>query len=257
MQLSVPSVLERRKIILLQKKKAGMKFLYPLPPNSIVTQTFAEHERRRELNGWTNYNGGIDWACPTGTPIKASQDGVVTVVRSDATGYGTHVRIEHTEGNTKYTTIYGHLKDIGVGMGDRVSAGEVIGTSDNTGFSSGPHLHFELRKGIQAIDPAPLLVKTLAELRGEDVQPDAVIRTTASGVEPQQFPVLPRVRVLVATLNIRLAPGVENRITGSLSMDNEVEVFRKINMGNDVWLQIGYEQYIAMQYDGNTLAGWV
>ncbi len=231
-----------------------MKFLYPLPPHSIVTQTFAEHERRRELNGWTNYNGGIDWACPTGTPIKAAQDGVVTVVRNDATGYGTHVRIEHTEGNTKYLTIYGHLKDVSVAIGDRVHAGDVIGSSDNTGFSSGPHLHFELRKGTQPIDPAPLLVKTLAELGETDVRPEV---TTSPGVEPQQFPTLPRVRVLVATLNIRSAPGVENRITGTLLMDTEVEVLRKITVGNDIWLQIGYEQYIAMKYEGNVLAQWV
>jgi hypothetical protein len=234
-----------------------VKFLYPLPPNSRVTQTFAEHERRREVNGWTNYNGGIDWACATGTSIKASQDGVVTVVRFDATGYGTHVRIEHTEGNTKYTTIYGHLNNVNMAVGDRVNAGDVIGTSDNTGFSSGPHLHFELRRGIQAIDPAPLLVKTLAELRGEEAQPDVVMRPAPSGIEPGQIPALPRVRVMVATLNIRSAPGLENRITGSLSMDAEVEVMRKISMGGDVWLQIGYEQYIAMQFDGNTLAQWV
>ncbi len=235
-----------------------MKFLYPLPPNSIVTQTFAEHERRRELNGWTNYNGGIDWACPTGTPIKASQDGVVIAVRSDATGYGTHVRIEHTEGNTKYTTIYGHLQDIRVGIGDRVSAGDVIGTSDNTGFSSGPHLHFELRRGIQAIDPAPLLVRTLAELGGADFQPEVETRpATDTGVEPQQLPDPPKVRIVAAMLNIRSGPGVENRITGTLLIDTEVAVLRKITMGGNVWLQIGYEQYIAMKYEGNILARWV
>ena len=73
-----------------------MKFLYPVPPNAIVTQTFAEHEHRREVNGWTNYNGAIDWGIATGTEIKAAQSGIVTVIRSDATGYGTHVRIEHT-----------------------------------------------------------------------------------------------------------------------------------------------------------------
>jgi hypothetical protein len=232
-----------------------MKFLYPLPPNSIVTQTFAEHERRRELNGWTHYNGGIDWACPTGTRIKAAQDGVVTVVRSDATGYGTHVRIEHKEGNTKYITIYGHLMDAGVSIGDKVKAGEVIGKSDNTGNSTGPHLHFELRKGGQAIDPAPLLVKTLAELGVEEVRPEE--EEAGPGVEPGQFPKLPRVRVLVAALNIRSAPGVESRITGNLVMDTEVAVLRKIVIGRDVWLQIGHEQYIALKFEGNILARWV
>lgn len=232
-----------------------MKFLYPVPPSSIVTQSFAEHERRREVNGWTNYNGGIDWGVPTGTSLKAAQVGTVTVVRSDATGYGTHVRIEHTEGNVKYTTIYGHLMKCNVEVGDVVNAGDVIGKSDSTGNSTGPHLHFELRKGTQPIDPAPLLVKTIAGLTrdesGEEEEPQDI------GVEPAQFPGLPKARVLVATLNIRSGPSVEDRIVGTLILDEKVEVFRKVLQGNNIWLQIGYQQYIAQKFDGNILAQWI
>jgi hypothetical protein len=231
-----------------------MKFLYPVPPNSIVTQTFAEHERRRELNGWANYNGGIDWGIPTGTSIKAAQNGTVLVVRNDATGYGTHVRIEHKEGNIKYTTIYGHLTKYNVAEGDAVSAGDVIGKSDSTGFSSGPHLHFEIRKGTQPIDPAPLLVKKVADLGDGEIHHEEPVD---AGVEPAQFPTLPKARVLVATLNIRSGPGVENRIAGTLIMDDKVEVLRKVLQGNDIWLQIGYQEYIAMRYDGNILARWI
>jgi hypothetical protein len=83
------------------------------------------------------------------------------------------------------------------------------------------------------------------------VDPDDV------GVEPAQFPVLPRASVTVATLNIRTGPGVENRIAGTLVLDNEVEVLRKIPKGSNVWLQIGHQQYIAMQYDGGILARWI
>jgi len=231
-----------------------MKFLYPVPPASIVTQTFAEHERRRELNHWTNYNGGIDWFVPTNTAIKAAQNGIVTVARADATGYGTHVRIEHVEGNTKYTTIYGHLMRANVEVGDTVSAGDMIGRSDSTGFSTGPHLHFEVRKGTQPIDPAPLLVKTIAELEVGTAHP---VEPVDVGVEPEQFPILPRVSITVAILNIRTGPGVENRIAGTLVVDDEVEVFRKIQRDSDIWLQIGHEQYIAMQYQGTILARWI
>lgn len=234
-----------------------MKFLYPIPPNSIVTQTFAEHEHRREVNGWTNYNGAIDWGIPSGTSIKAAQSGTVTVVRTDATGYGTHIRIEHLEGNIKYTTIYAHLMKCNVSIGDAVNAGDVIGKSDNTGNSSGPHLHFEVRRGIQPIDPAPLLVRTVAELGGGEIQPEEPEEPVEMGVEPAQFPKLPKVRALVATLNIRSGPGVENRITGSLIMNDKVEVIRKIPQGNNIWLQIGHQAYIAMRYDGNILAVWI
>jgi hypothetical protein len=237
-----------------QTEEAVMKFLYPVPPSSIVTQSFAEHEHRREVNGWTNYNGGIDWGIPTGTSIKAAQVGTVTVVRSDATGYGTHVRIEHTEGRVKYTTIYGHLMKTNVEVGDVVNAGDVIGKSDNTGNSTGPHLHFEIRRGNKPIDPAPLLVKTVAALTSEERE-EEVPRDI--GVEPAQFPGLPKARVLVATLNIRSGPSVEDRIVGTLILDEKVEVFRKVPQGNNIWLQIGYQQYVAQKFDGNILARWI
>ena len=58
-----------------------MNFLYPIPSNSIVTQTFAEHVHAAHVHGWQNYNGGIDWAVATGTPVKAAQDGKVAMVR--------------------------------------------------------------------------------------------------------------------------------------------------------------------------------
>ena len=231
-----------------------MKFLYPVSPSSIVTQTFAGHEHRREINGWTNYNGGIDWGIPTGTSIKAAQIGTVITVRNDATGYGTHVRIEHVEGNTKYTTIYGHLMKCNVAVGDVVNAGDVIGKSDNTGNSSGPHLHFEVRRGTQPIDPAPFLVKTVANLVGEEIPGEEPVDL---GSEPAQFPGLPKAHILVATLNIRSEPNIESRIAGTLIMDDKVEVLRKVTQGNDIWLQIGYQEYIAMRYDGNILAKWI
>jgi len=234
-----------------------MKFLYPVPPNSYVTQTFAEHERRREANGWTNYNGGIDWGIATNTTIKAAQHGVVTVTRDDATGYGTHVRLEHTEGNIKYTSIYGHLMRYTVNVGDQVSAGDMIGRSDNTGYSTGPHLHFEVRKGIQPIDPAPLLVRTVDELDGEPGEVVVPEPPEDTGTEPASFPELHKARVVTPVLNIRSGPSTDNRIVGYLSEGIKVAVIQKTMEGNNIWLQIGYEQYIAMRHDGYILARWV
>lgn len=232
-----------------------MKFLYPVPPTSIVTQTFAEHVHRARVNGWQNYNGGIDWAISTGTSIKAAQSGKVVLVRNDATGYGNHVRIQHEEG---YLTIYGHMMDFKVKAGDEVSAGQVIGRSDNTGFSTGPHLHFELRKNNVAIDPAPLLVERLdgtepggeEEPGGEQEQPDV-------GPEPQSFPALPKARVTSQIgLNVRAGAGIGNPLIGYLPSGTEVEVIRKVPQGGDIWLQIGYQQYIAMKVGNEKLAEW-
>lgn len=137
-----------------------MQFRYPVSATAPVTQTFAQHVLRANANGWSNYNGGIDYAVPTGTPIEAAQAGTVTVARSDATGYGTHVRIQHGDG---YLTIYGHGSKLLVKAGEKVEAGQVIMLSGSTGNSTGPHLHFELRKDGKAIDPQPLLTADTPE----------------------------------------------------------------------------------------------
>ena len=86
---------------------------------------------------------GIDLGGVEGvTNIYAVRAGTVSVVRKQSNGFGNHVYIKHASG---YTTIYGHLHSITVRQGQAVSAGTVIGKLGNTGFSSGPHLHFELR----------------------------------------------------------------------------------------------------------------
>jgi hypothetical protein len=244
-----------------------MQFLYPVPATSIVTQSFAEHVHAARVNGWQNYNGGIDWAVSTGTPIVAAQTGTVTAARHDATGYGTHLRLQHEEG---YQTIYGHMWDFAVKVGDKVRAGAIIGRSDNTGNSTGPHLHFELRKNNVAVDPASLLTAFLPGGEtpggGEVVipgggpgeqpggQPGGEI---PAGEEPTAFPSLPVARIISTIgLNIRMAPGVANPIVGYLPTGSQVEVLRKSADGDDTWLQIGFQQYIGMNVAGDTYVVW-
>jgi murein DD-endopeptidase MepM/ murein hydrolase activator NlpD len=232
-----------------------MNFLYPILSNSIVTQTFAEHVHAAHVHGWQFYNGGIDWAIPSGTPIKAAQAGKVTQVRRDATGYGTHVRIQHDEG---YLTIYGHMMDFAVKAGDIVDAGDMIGRSDNTGNSTGPHLHFELRKNNVAIDPAALLVERLnGGEPGGEVEPGGGQEEPGGGPEPGSFPALPKARVTSQIgLNVRSGAGVGNPLVGYLPLGTEIEVLRKVTDGGDTWLQIGYQQFIAMKVGTEKLAEW-
>lgn len=134
---------------------------YPVDPSFTMTQTFAEHEARREKNGWQYYNGGIDWACPEGTPIVSPVNGRVTFAGPDSAGiskgYGLHVRIEEGA-DTKRLIILAHLSKTLVHVGESVSEEQQVGLSGNTGNSTGPHLHFEVRtSGGQAIDPIPLI----------------------------------------------------------------------------------------------------
>jgi hypothetical protein len=233
-------------------KEAVMKFLYPVPPDSIVTQTFQGHVDRAHAHGWRYYNGGIDWAVVTGTPIKSAQKGKVVATRRDATGYGTHVRVQHVDG---FMTIYAHLLDFNVSVGDQVAVGDVLGRSDNTGNSTGPHLHFELRHHGTAIDPHPLLVREIPG-DGEKTEWELEPEETDGGETPESFPALPKVKVTVVALNIRRGPGIDNPIIGLLQNGEVVDVIEMLKLSGDRWLRIGHEQYIALRYNGEYLAKW-
>ena len=97
---------------------------------------------------------GIDYGCPMGTPILASDDGVVTYVGRLKEGYGNYIILSHEKG---YATVYAHLSEILVKENQRVSKSQVIGKSGNSGNSTGPHLHFEVRVNGFKIDPKTVL----------------------------------------------------------------------------------------------------
>ncbi|MEH0826881.1 M23 family metallopeptidase [Micromonospora sp. CPCC 205739] len=105
---------------------------------------------------WGTLHAGIDFAMPAGTPIRAVAAGTVVKAGDAGDGYGISVFIDHGNG---YLTHYAHQSSLKVGVGDRVSAGEVIGYEGSTGDSTGPHLHFEVHQGQMwnQIDPAPFL----------------------------------------------------------------------------------------------------
>lgn len=99
---------------------------------------------------------GFDLAAPTGTQVNAAAGG--TVVHAGPAGtYGNLVTVRHDNG---FETRYAHLSEVDVKVGDTVQAGQDVGKVGTTGYSTGPHLHFEVRKDGQAIDPAPLLPLT-------------------------------------------------------------------------------------------------
>ncbi len=94
----------------------------------------------------SQFHTGIDYGCPEGTPILASNKGTVMLAKTDQSmngGYGKYVVIQHSDGKA---TLYGHLSKFFVMPGQNVEQSEVIGYSGNTGNSTGPHLHFEARR---------------------------------------------------------------------------------------------------------------
>ena len=94
-------------------------------------------------------HNGLDIAIPVGTPIQTTMDGQVVHAGWNNQGYGNLVIVE----NGEYRTYYAHLSSIPVSVGDTVQAGTTIGLSGNTGNSTGPHLHYEIRRNKVAIDP--------------------------------------------------------------------------------------------------------
>ncbi len=95
---------------------------------------------------WGRLHGGIDLGVPTGTPVHAADDGTVAI-SGWVGGYGNYICINHGGG---FSTCYAHNSRNGVSVGQRVSKGQVIAASGNTGNSTGPHIHFETRvNGVQ------------------------------------------------------------------------------------------------------------
>ena len=140
-----------------------MEYRQPFDGSYPITQRFGE-----TITDSTGHKG-IDYACPEGTPVLASESGNVVYAGYDNTGYGYMVKIKHADGNT---TLYAHLSKIVVYVGQKVERSQVIGYSGNTGNSTGPHLHFEARdKTNKAFDPMNLPLHSSIEPTVPPVHP--------------------------------------------------------------------------------------
>ena len=106
-------------------------------------------ERTDPFTGNQRRHQGVDIAAPEGSPIRAAAPGEVTY-SGEMPGYGNVVIIEHGDG---FETRYAHNADNSVRKGDTVAAGQVVATVGSTGRSTGPHLHFEVRKDGDSVDP--------------------------------------------------------------------------------------------------------
>ena len=132
-------------------------------PTTIAVGTLTPPTYLRPISGgsfssgygyrWGSFHKGVDWYVPQGTTVTAAAAGTVT--RAGWYGdYGYCVDITHDNGTM---TRYGHLSEVTVSVGQYVDQGQQIALSGNTGRSTGPHLHFEIRINGEAVDPLPYL----------------------------------------------------------------------------------------------------
>lgn len=112
--------------------------------NFRISQLFGKNPQMYAKFGLKGHNG-IDFACPTGTQLVCCFDEAeVITAEDDKTGYGKHIKL--WDKKQQLVAIYGHCKELLVKVGDRVKFGNLIAISNNTGFSTGPHLHFGVCK---------------------------------------------------------------------------------------------------------------
>ncbi len=134
-----------------------MSMLEKLLANQVTTAADTASPQGKPVEGPITQNShaghvALDFGVPEGTAIKSTMSGKVIYSGWNNEGYGNLVIVE----NGAYRTYYAHLSQLPVEVGRQVSAGEVIGYSGNTGNSTGPHLHYEIRLNGQKIDPTSL-----------------------------------------------------------------------------------------------------
>ncbi|WP_287928723.1 M23 family metallopeptidase [Brevundimonas sp.] len=106
--------------------------------------------RKLAIEARARAHKGVDIAAPKGTTVFTAAEGRVVRTGYDAGGYGNFIEVRHPNG---LSTVYGHLSRIDVASGDAVTPGQRIGLVGSTGYSTGPHLHFEVRRNGSQVNP--------------------------------------------------------------------------------------------------------
>ena len=216
-----------------------------VPVNGPITQLFGENPQIYKKWGFPGHNG-IDYGIPNGTPVGAAAAGTVAAVSFENGGYGNFVKLSHKDGAKTYFTYYAHLANATVSAGQKVKAGDVVGHSNNTGASTGPHLHFGLKidgenpayKGY--VDPMPYFLVGGASDSGD----------TSVGMDIPDAVKLPSLsfEVTAEVLNVRNGPGVEYAIVGQLQKGTNVTGKRL--QSKSVWVEYEKGKWIALAFNG-------
>jgi murein DD-endopeptidase MepM/ murein hydrolase activator NlpD len=158
-QLNLENASYEELLTLVQDRKVRLDHMPTITPcEGYVSRGFGMHND--PFTGSYQPHNGIDIATPRGTPVCATAEGIVASASFTA-GLGNLIQIDHGDG---ISTCYGHLSKIMVAPGHKVQRGEIIGLVGSTGYSTGPHLHYEVHTNGRAVDPSNYIVKSILSL---------------------------------------------------------------------------------------------
>jgi len=212
------------------------------PVSGPITQNFGENPAFYQKWGYPGHNG-IDFGIANGTPVLSAAQGVVDKVSFEDGGYGNYVKLRHTDGAATYYTYYCHLMHATVSSGQTIQVGVAIGQSNNTGASTGPHLHFGLRMSDTStpykgyVDPLPYLTGGGSGASGASGSPDGIVA-------------LPNLKfeVLLDELNVRNGPGLNYSKVGVLTKGKVVTTTKLFSDG--AWIEIEPGKWCAVTFAG-------
>ena len=216
-----------------------------VPVSGPITQLFGEDPEFYKKFGFPGHNG-IDYGIPNGTPVGAAAAGTVAAVSFENGGYGNFVKLSHLDGSKPYFTYYAHLASATVSPGQKVKAGTVVGFSNNTGASTGPHLHFGVKVDGQNpaykgyVDPMPLFTTAADVDSGTTTSTDQF--TDAVAIPNLSF------EVISEFLNVRNGPGIEFSIVTQLQKGARITGGRL--QSKSVWIEFEPGKWCAIAFDG-------
>lgn len=141
-----------------EELKASMPAIMPISNKSLKSTASGWGYRIHPIYKIKQFHYGMDFTASVGTPVYATGDGTVKDVQSIGGGYGKWILVDHGFG---YQTLYGHLNKFNVQIGDKVKRGSVIGFVGNSGTSTGPHLHYEVHRNGEPVNPQYYYFKDL------------------------------------------------------------------------------------------------
>jgi murein DD-endopeptidase MepM/ murein hydrolase activator NlpD len=133
-----------------EKLIASIPAIMPLNNKNLKHAPSGYGWRTHPIYKTQEFHPGMDFTAEQGTPIYATGDGIVEVADAAAQGYGNHVVINHGYG---YQTLYGHMSKMATKPGAKIKRGDLIGYVGSTGLSTGPHVHYEVIKNGEKVNP--------------------------------------------------------------------------------------------------------